>query len=92
MLKLMSQIFWWFLYAVVVILCVPFLWVTWIMRREVDESGYKYRYLRYPFDDDYQYFKVNASSQEEADEKAITKMTELFEARQTVMTEFEAIA
>jgi hypothetical protein len=50
-------------------------------------STFRYKYLVYPFGE-LQYFSVQAGNRTAADELARERFIELFNNRQTVMTEF----
>lgn len=49
---------------------------------------FRYMYQRYPFDDEWQYFEVEATSQEEANELAKEKFAELIDQGVTVIITF----
>ncbi len=55
-----------------------------------DPYLYRYKYQRYPFDDP-QYFEVRAPNRQEADIAAKDIFSKMFEAKITIMTEFQFV-
>jgi hypothetical protein len=53
-----------------------------------NEQTFRYKYLRHPCDNEWQYFTITAPDQASADASAVEEFTKVFERKGTVMTYF----